>query len=51
MKNEVNRAFMAKKKHYNQPSVQVAHFAPMALMQAASPATNMNIVEIPGEQW
>ena len=40
------------KKNYINPSVQVAQFAPMSLMQAASPAaTNMNIVEIPGEQW
>ena len=40
------------KKHYINPDVQVAQFAPMALMQAASPAaTNMNIVEIPGDQW
>ena len=40
------------KKHYNQPSVQVAHFAPMALMQAASPATTMDVhTDIPGEQW
>ena len=38
MKNEVNRALVAKKKHYNQPEVQVAQFASMTLMQAASPA-------------
>ena len=38
MKNEVNRAFMAKKRTYNQPEVQVAQFASMTLMQAASPA-------------
>ena len=38
MKNEVNRAFMAKKRTYNQPAVQVAQFASMTLMQAASPA-------------
>ena len=39
------------KKLYNQPEVLVAQFASMSLMEAASPATNMNIVEIPGEQW
>ena len=40
------------KKNYINPSVQVAQFAPMALMQAASPATDMNIhSDIPGEQW
>ena len=38
MKNGVNRAFMAKKRTYNQPAVQVAQFASMTLMQAASPA-------------
>ena len=52
MKNVINRALVAKKKHYNQPSVQVAQFAPMSLMQAASPASNMNIhSDIPGDQW
>ena len=40
------------KKLYNQPEVQVAQFASMSLMQAASPAaTDMNIVDIPGDQW
>ena len=39
------------KKNYINPQVQVAQFAPMSLMEAASPATNMNIVEIPGDQW
>ena len=52
MKNVINRALAAKKKNYINPSVQVAHFAPMSLMQAASPTTDdMNIVDIPGEQW
>ena len=35
MKNEVNRALVAKKKNYINPSVQVAQFASMGLMQAA----------------
>ena len=40
------------KKHYNQPEVQVAQFASMTLMQAASPAYNMGIhTDIPGDQW
>ena len=40
------------KKIYNQPSVQVAHFAPMSLMQAVSPATTMDVhTDIPGDQW
>ena len=38
MKNEVNRAFMAKKKNYINPEVLVAPFASMTLMQAGSPA-------------
>ena len=39
------------KRIYNQPEVLVAHFAPMSLMQAASPA-NMNIyTDIPSDQW
>ena len=39
------------KKNYINPEVQVAQFASMALMQAASPA-NLNIhTDIPGEQW
>ena len=47
-----NKEEKAMKKNYINPSVQVAQFAPMSLMQAASPAaTDMNIVEIPGEQW
>ncbi len=52
MKNEVNRALVAKKKNYINPSVQVAQFAPMSLMQAASPAaTNMNIVPLAISFW
>jgi|GEM_PF-5205916 len=51
MKNEVNRAFMAKKRNYNQPSVQVAQFVSMSLMQAASPANTIGFVPVPGEQW
>ena len=52
MKNEVNRALVAKKRIYNQPSVQVAQFASMGLMQAASPANTMGVhTDIPGEQW
>ena len=40
------------KKHYINPSVQVAHFAPMALMQVVSPATTMDVhTDIPGNQW
>ena len=39
------------KRIYNQPAVQVAQFASMTLMQAASPA-NMNIyTDIPSDQW
>ena len=51
MKNEVNRAFTAKKRIYNQPEVQVAQFASMALMQAASPANTMGMHNIEGDQW
>ena len=52
MKNEVNRALVAKKKNYINPQVQVAQFAPMSLMQAVSPATTMDVhTDIPGEQW
>ncbi len=39
------------KKLYNQPEVQVAQYASMSLMEAASPATDMNIVDIPSDQW
>jgi len=40
------------KKHYNQPEVQVAQFASMTLMQAASPANNtFGIIPIEGDQW
>ncbi len=40
------------KKQYNQPGVQVAQFASMTLMQAASPANTMGVhTDIPGEQW
>ena len=51
MKNEVNRAFMAKKRIYNQPEVQVAQFASMTLMLGTSPTINMDINDIPSEQW
>ena len=55
MKNEVNRALVAKKNNYINPSVQVAQFASMGLMQAASPAGPGNTMgvhsDIPGEQW
>jgi len=40
------------KRTYNQPEVQVAQFASMTLMQAASPANNtMNFNNIEGDQW
>ncbi len=42
------------KKMYNQPEVQVAQFASMTLMQAASPAPTggtMNIIPEEGDQW
>ena len=40
------------KRIYNQPEVQVAQFASMTLMQAASPAgPTMGINNIEGEQW
>ena len=39
------------KRIYNQPEVQVAQFASMTLMQAASPADTMNMYNIEGEQW
>jgi len=39
------------KKNYINPSVQVAQFAPMSLMQAASPTTVDVHTDIPGEQW
>lgn len=40
------------KRIYNQPEVQVAQFASMTLMQAASPANNMELhTDIPGDQW
>jgi len=55
MKNEVNRALVAKKKHYNQPEVQVAQFASMTLMQAASSAPAGDQMPITGgdtdQQW
>ncbi len=39
-------------KTYFQPEVTVAQFAPMTLMQAASPANTMGLhTDIPGEQW
>ena len=40
------------RKIYSHPSVQVAQFASMGLMQAASPANTMGVhTDIPGEQW
>ena len=41
------------KRIYNQPEVQVAQYASMTLMQAASPAgaSTMNFKDIEGEQW
>ena len=40
------------KKIYNQPEVQVAQFASMSLMQAASPAGGtMGMHDIEGDQW
>ena len=55
MKNVINRALAAKKKHYNQPAVQVAQFASMTLMQAASPAPAQTGLPITGgdtaDQW
>ncbi len=40
------------KKIYNQPEVQVAQFASMSLMQAASPAGDtMGMHDIEGDQW
>ena len=49
MKNEVNRALAAKKKNYNQPEVQVAQYASMTLMQAASSAPGFGGVPIGGD--
>jgi len=39
------------KRIYNQPEVLVAQFAPMSLMQAASPATTMGMYDIYSDQW
>ena len=40
------------KKNYINPEVQVAQFASMTLMQAASPAgPTMGTNDIPGDQW
>ena len=39
------------KKNYINPDVQVAQFASMALMQAASPANTIGTYDIPGDQW
>ena len=42
------------KKIYNQPEVQVAQFASMSLMQAASPAGSGNtlgLIDSEGDQW
>ena len=42
------------KKIYNQPEVQVAQFASMSLMQAASPAgggNTLGLIPEEGEQW
>ena len=50
MKNEVNRAFTAKKRIYNQPEVQVAQVALESMVLAGSPA-NMGMYDTEGEQW
>ena len=47
----LNKEEKAMKKNYINPSVQVAQYASMSLMEAASPATDMNIVDIPSDQW
>ena len=39
------------KKSYINPEVQVAQFASMTLMQAASPAGTMGFNDIEGDQW
>lgn len=39
------------KKQYNQPEVQVAQFASMNIMEAASPAGILDIHDIEGDQW
>ena len=39
------------KKNYINPEVQVAQFASMTLMQAASPADVFGIIPIEGDQW
>lgn len=39
------------KRIYNQPEVQVAQFASMTLMLGTSPTINMDINDIPSEQW
>jgi len=39
------------KKNYINPEVQVAQFASMTLMQAASPANTFNMYNIEGDQW
>ena len=44
MKNKVNRAFMAKKKQYICPLVEVAHFETESLMHVDSPSNT----EFPG---
>ena len=52
MKNEVNRAFMAKKRTYNQLEVQVAHIESSALMNPGS--ANMTMGQgstFNPEQW
>ena len=52
MKNEVNRAFTAKKRIYNQPEVQVAQLALESMVLAGSPADTLGIhTDIEGEQW
>ena len=42
------------KRIYNQPEVQVAQYASMTLMQAASPAgggNTMGLIDGDGDQW
>jgi len=47
MKNEVNRALVAKKKNYNQPAVQVARIALESMVLAGSPAPAPSGDEVP----
>ena len=40
------------KKNYINPEVQVAQYASMSLMEAASPANTMGVhSDIPSDQW